>query len=285
MENTEYIIPVLLLIAAIVFCVWFFVFKTKHLKLPNVYLVTGSVKTGKSVLSVCLAVKTYKRNLMRAHVRRFFQSCFKKPLDELPMLYSNMKLRNVRYNLLSLDILERKVRIPHKSVVLIDEVSLVADSMLFKNDLLNQRLSLFVKLFGHYTHGGTLIINTQALKDCHYAFKRSLQSYLWIQSRKPCFGFTLFSVREMTYSDEDNVMNVFTKDNEVDNRPLFMLNNYYKYYDCYCWSVFTDGLQLKVDYDSPILKKEDSLKTGVLVSFQDYQDLKSFKEVKEDEVR
>ena len=45
------------------------------------------------------------------------------------MLYSNMPLNHVKYNDLTIDIIMRKVRIPYKSVVLIDEASLLADSL------------------------------------------------------------------------------------------------------------------------------------------------------------
>ena len=40
-----------------------------------------------------------------------------------------MPLNKVKYNDLTLDIILREVRIPYKSVVLIDEASLLADSM------------------------------------------------------------------------------------------------------------------------------------------------------------
>ena len=39
--------------------------KIKRLKISNVYFISGAVKTGKSYVSVALAVKTYKRNLRK----------------------------------------------------------------------------------------------------------------------------------------------------------------------------------------------------------------------------
>ena len=285
------LIFVLILIALVIFLLWFFIFKVKHLKIPNVYLVTGGVKTGKSFVSVYLAVRTYKRAKRKAHVQNFFIRFLVNPIRKLfkrepfkkkdiPMLYSNMRLRNIKYNLLTMDIVYRFVKIPTGSVVLIDEVSLFADSMLcmtpkYRNSDMHERLMLFIKLFGHYC-GGTMIVNTQALGDCAFEFKRCISSYLWIQSKRKFPFFSLLQVRELAYSDDNNVVNNFQQDSEVDNRPLFILNKYMKYYDYRCYSIFTDGLEMQVNYDNPVLDKHDSAKTEVLLSLQEYQSLKDF---------
>ena len=291
MNQFSTLIFVLVILAIVIFLLWFFIFKVKHLKIPNVYLVTGGVKCGKSYVSVWLAVRQYKRAKRKAHVQNFFirflvnpfSKLFKKEpfkLKEIPMLYSNMRLRNIRYNLLTLDIIYRKVRIPVGSVVLIDEVSLFADSMLvmtkrYQQEKLHEKLMLFIKLFGHYC-GGYLIINTQALGDCAFEFKRCISSYLWIQSKRKFPFFSLLQVRELVYSDDSNVVNNFSQDSEVDNRPLFVLNKYMKYYDYRCYSIFTDGLEMQVNYDNPVLDKHDSCKTEVLLSLQEYETLKDF---------
>lgn len=254
----------------------------KRIKLPNVYLISGGVKTGKSMVSVAFSVKTYKKNLRLAKFRNaiikfiniFLPKRLKFDLPLLPMLYSNIKLRNIKYNLLTLDIILRKVRIPNKSVVLIDECSLLADSMLFKDKKINNQLMLFIKLFGHYTHGGTLIVNTQSIGDLHFSFKRCISNYLWIYSKTKLPFFTKFNVRELMYSDDNaSITNTITTDTEKDMLPFFFLNKYYKYYDCYCYSILTDNLVYQVNYDEKVLSKKDSLKTKTIISLQDF-DLK-----------
>ena len=124
---------VLLVICGLVgiLLIWFFVFKVKHLKTPDVFCIDGGVKTGKSLVTVMLSIKQYKRNLLKTRICNWFTKVFNKlrkfkgkpikPLRDLPMLYSNMPLNNIKYNDLTLDIILRKVRIPYKSVVLIDE--------------------------------------------------------------------------------------------------------------------------------------------------------------------
>lgn len=296
MNNSEIgaIFFFIILIGLVVFLVWFFVFKIKHLKVPDVYLVTGGVKTGKSFVSVYLAVRQYKRNCRKVAVQNFFIRFLVNPIrfifrkepfkkKEKPMLYSNMKLRHIKYNLLTLDIIKRKVRIPTKSVVLIDEVSLMADSMLgrvgkdSKDDIINEQLMLFVKLFGHYC-GGTMIVNTQSLCDCHYAFRRCISNYLWIEVKRKYPFFSLMQVRELAHSEDNDIVNNFQADAEVDTRPLFVWNKYYRYYDYRCYSIFTDNLELQVNYDNPVLSRSDSLKTEVLLTLQDFKSLKEFSE-------
>ena len=262
----------LIIIGIILILILISYLKSKKIKLPNVFLVTGGVKTGKTVISVWLSIRQYKKNLRQVKRYNFIRNLVKKELLELPLLYSNIHLRNVKYVYLTKAILERKERMNYKSVVLIDEVSLLADSMLYKDNEINERLMLFVKLFGHETKGGYLIVNTQSLKDCHYAFKRCISSYLWIHTRSNNVLFSTFKVRELMFSSENETSNNFNEDIEKSTVSLFMLNKYYKYYDCFCYSSFTDNLNI---YNKIYFKnKNDSLKCNNLLSFQNFKTLK-----------
>lgn len=248
--------------------------KLKRLKIDNVFFISGGVKTGKSFLSVALAVKTYRKNLLKWYLTNWLYKLFKKGTCK-PMLYSNIPLRNIRFNPLTLDIIKRKVRIPNRSVVLIDEISLLADSMLYKDKKINDELMIFIKLFGHYTHNGTLITNSQAIADCHFSIKRCLSHYLYINSRMKFPFITKFNVRELIYSDDGsaNVQNNFDSDIEKSMLNLYYLNKYYRYYDSCCYSVFTDCLPFNVDYKVRILRRKDSLKAEKLITLQDFKTL------------
>ena len=223
-------------------------------------------------------IKQYKKNLLIAKIKRFFEKLIKKEYKtEIPMLYSNIHLRNIKYNLFTADILEREVRIPYKSVVLIDEASLLADSMLYKNEDINEKLMLFVKLFGHYSKGGTLIINTQSLHDMHFSFKRGISTYLWIHSKTKLPFITIMKVREMMFSDDtdQSITNAVNEDVEEKLKTLYVWNKYYKYYDCFCYSIFTDNKPIEVNYEYAIKRKNDSLKTNSLVSLRKFKTLNS----------
>lgn len=268
----------MLLIIIILIIVLIIALKSKKLKIPNVYLITGGVKTGKSALSVKLAIRQYKKNLRIYYVKRFLCKCLHKPPVERPELYSNIKLRYIKHHKLTIDIIERKKRIPYKSVVLIDEASLLCDSMYYKHEDINEKIMLFVKLFGHYSRGGTCIINTQSLKDMHHGFKRCISTYLWIHSKAKMPFLTIFKVREMVYSEDNETSNNFNEDVEESTKTVYMLNSTYRKYDCYCYSVFTDDLEIY--YSPEQYGKTDSLKTPYITSFRDWKTLPKEEEPK-----
>ena len=242
----------LLLLITLILVIFIIKIKMKLLKIDCITLIDGGVKTGKSFLSVKIAISEYKKALFKES----FKNLFRKEKHVLPHLYTNIRLRGVKFSLLTKDIVLRQVRIPDKSVCLIDECSLLADSMLYKDTITNEKLMLFCKLFGHYSHGGKLIINTQCIGDLHFAFKRSLARYYWIYHRIKLPFITILKIRELMYSDDNQaVVNTVNSDVENDLKTLIVLNKYYKKYDCYCYSIFTDNLTLY--YDSHILGKND----------------------------
>ena len=102
----------------------------KMLKLSNVALFTGGVKTGKSTLSVYCALRKYKRALFAWKLKRAFLLLFPKKKEklEMPLLYSNVPLK-CDYVPLTEDLVLRKKRFAYGSVIYIQEASLLADSM------------------------------------------------------------------------------------------------------------------------------------------------------------
>ena len=259
-------VSILLVLAIFVIVLFFIRRKLKRINLPNVYLITGAVKSGKSALSVALAINKYRKNLFKWWITRpfqkfkkWFQKVFKKnPNYELPlkpMLYSNIPL-NYYHNRLTFDIILRKKRIPENSVVLIDESSLLADSMMFKSDYINNALRLFFKLFAHaYGNDATCIINTQSFSDNHMSIKRCLGTYLYIYSKVKFPFFTLFKVRELL-NQEETGLSISTGDVEADLLTMFMWNHTYKRYSSRCYSGLTDHLEYEVDYNKAKEKHE-----------------------------
>lgn len=263
---------IILLAVALIILLIFIKRRFKRLIVPNVVLVTGAVKSGKTLLSVHLAIKYYRKNLRQFYFLKFFATLIGKGKDFTypPMLYSNMPLAKVKYNALSRDIIERKVRIPNKSIVLIDEASLLADSMLYNDVFINDTLTSFYKLFAHYTHGGMCILDTQSMKDNHYSAKRCIGNYFYIHSRVKLPFISILRVREMISIDDDNTMNVVDKDLELTLRKVFIWNRVYKMYDCFAFSSFTDYKDYDVDYDVDILGYKDDLKIYNFVTYQHF---------------
>lgn len=287
------IIFILAIIGIAVLLIWFFVFKVKHLKTPDVYMVDGGVKTGKSLVTVKLAVTQYRKNCIKVAIFNFFRRCINKfrkmkkaPLEK-PMLYSNMPLYRVKYNALTLDILKWQVRIPHKSVCLIDEATLLADSLLGmkkdKNkmkefDETNEILTLFLKTYGHQTHGGSCFYNSQNVIDLHFAFKRCTSTYLMVMKNRKFPFFCLLDVRELVHDESGDTKNVIAKDVDDDNKPLFVSKRWYKYYDRYYLDILTKHLKVLVNYNVEKQDRKNKIELKQIITLGNYQKIKEYNE-------
>lgn len=246
-----------------------FLSKYKFPKIGAVAFVTGAVKSGKSTFAYGLAESTYRRVHFRWRIRCFFCKLFKKELPEEPLFYSNIPV-GIPYVKLTKKMLLRKTRCRFGSVVFIDEATLVADSQLIKNMELNERMTLFFKLFGHMSHNGTCIINSQTIADTHYSVKRSLGAYFYVHHiTKWLPFFNLIHIRECLYSDDNtSLVNSVTRDAELDMRKVIVRKSVWKRFDSIAFSSLTDDLP--VDDNLIVLGKKDSLKVEKITSFRDF---------------
>jgi len=259
--------------------IWWIIRKNfKNLKVPSVCLITGGVKTGKSLLSVYLSIKDYKKRHRRWWLATHI---LQKDLEE-PLYYTNVFItfgsskrkhkhrldRNICY--ISLDHLNRDIRFRYKSVIYIQECSLMADNMDFNNKERNIDLSLFNKLIAHETRGGAVYYDTQSVLDSHYSIKRVCSSYLFILRNLNLFLFHILYVREMI--NTENGVNNFDDDVELTMRKVIIPFWYHNKYDRYEYSYLTDEL--------PTRNKDIPLHNG-LVSFNNLYIERSDKRRKE----
>lgn len=257
-------IVLLLIVAGVCFGLHFLSKLFKYPKIGSICMVTGGVKTGKSTFSVALVYREWKTRHRRWKIRKFFQTLFKLPVDEEPLIYSNVPLK-VPYVPLTRDLLTRKQRFNYQSVIYICEASLVADSQMIRDAELNEKLLLFYKLIGHETKGGVLVVDTQAISDVHYSCKRVLSEYFYIHHLTKWIPFFLVAyVREDRYSDDGTVVTVNDKDVEQTLTRVIIPKKTWKLFDCYCYSALTDDLP---SVDSTVVA--DSLKANEIVSFKE----------------
>lgn len=260
-------IQILILIAIIGFGIFLFFKFFKIPKLGSLVLVSGGVKTGKSTTSVYFATKRYKKNLIKVKITNFIRKIFRRPLLEEPLLYSNVPLK-CKYVPLTKELLMRQKRFRYKSIIYIQEASLVADSQLIKNQDLNKSLLLLNKLISHETRGGTLIYDTQQLQDLHYSIKRSISNYFYIHSTLTCFPFfCVVKMREMIHNEADTI-NVVNSDIEESTKRYLIPKRVWKLFDCYCYSKMTDNLPVEDNVING--SKLEDLKVNDIVSFRDY---------------
>lgn len=265
------LVIIALVIVAIV--LWAKIFKIpKH---GNMILVTGGVKTGKSTLSVRLVYKIWKKQIWKYRLynyvfypllHRIFKNKFKEKKDR-PLIYSNIPL-SIPFVPVTQELLMRKQRFVYGSVIYLCESSLVADSMLYKDETINEQLLLFNKLIGHETKGGYLIYDTQSVQDNHFSVKRCLNSYFYIHHTVKIPFFLLMYVREMFYSDDNSSVNAVTEDLEETLKIVVVPKSTWKMFDCYCYSAFTDHL--------PVASREkyaSSLKIDKLCTFRHFKSI------------
>ena len=254
-------------IIIIVILIIFAIFAKTHKKpkMGDVFCVTGGVKTGKSMLSLHMARKIYKKKVFKWRLKNiFYKITFRKAKvqKEKPLFYSNIKLA-CPYVPLTKEIFLREERLNYGSVAFVDEASLLADSMDWKSEEVNVGLKMFNKLYGHETHGGTLVYNTHVMKDNHFAIKRVMNSYIWIHHTIKWIPFIcIMRVREMFFSEDGEMINTAAEDVEKSLYWLIVPKSVWKLYDCYTYSVFTDNLKPKDDVKQGTRK---NLKTDYIV--------------------
>lgn len=279
-----------LLIFLLILFIWNRVKKNfKFPKCSSIAVFTGGVKTGKSALSLSCAIGYYKSHVrkwrfkcvLRFIANRFRKKSKRKSYDEKPLFYSNIPIRGIDYVPLTNDHILRKVRFNFKSVVFVDEASLMADSQLIKVNDLNVKLLLFFKLFGHETHGGICVFNSHNISDLHYALKRCTSQYFYIHHLTTFLPFFVIGhMREERFSEDGTDLNVYNEDIELTMLKLLRSKKIFKMYDSFCYSNLTDNLPLKNDIQRNY--RGDSLKAKDIPSFRsEFQNL--FKEFNSNE--
>ena len=251
-------IILIIIFALAIWALW----KLKIPKCGNLILVTGGVKTGKSAMSVRLVEKIWKKNCFKVKLYNNFFRHFKKnkALKEMPLVYSNVPL-GIPYVALTEDLIYRRKRFRYGSVIYACEASLVAGAMDFKNEDLNENLSLLMKLVGHETRGGSAILDTQAVLDLHYGMKRNLSTYFYIHHKINVPFFLILKVREMIFLEGSS--NEFETDVEDTLKTVIVPKTVFKKYDCYCYSALTDHLPV----EDTIAKPKD-LKARSILTFK-----------------
>lgn len=237
----------------------------KILKVPSVCLITGGVKCGKSLLSVKLSIKDFKK---RHRKWWFFRHILRDKKKEEPLYYTNVQIsfgsirrkkphrldRCIRF--VPLASLMRQERYNYKSVIYIQEASLMSDNMDFNNKVRNVELSLYAKLIAHETRGGALYVDTQSVLDIHYAFKRVASTYFFIQKNLNLLLFHVLYVREMI--NTENGVNNFVDDVDTTTRKVLIPFWYHYKYNRYEYSYLTDELTVS---------DEKNVKHNGIVSF------------------
>lgn len=261
----------LLLVAVVLLLIWLVLRKFKIPVVGSMALITGAVKSGKTTFSLALAIRNYKRNLRSWRWRRFLCRIFFKPIPEKPLFYSNVPVAFPYVQVTTAHLL-RKERFAYKSVVYLSEASLVMDNSLYKDEFITESIMLLCKLFGHETHGGLLILDTQAIGDLPAVLRRCLGQTFYVHHISKWIPFLLIAhVKEQRYSEDGTVVQIESNDSSNgDYQKVLMLKSTWKKFDCYCYSILTDDLP-KNDNIINNNRRTKDLKARRIVSFRKWR--------------
>ena len=226
-------------------------------------------------MSVRLVEKIWRKNCLKVKIYNNIIRHFKrdKRKKEMPLIYSNVPL-NLPYVALTEDLIYRRKRFRYGSVIYACEASLIAGSMDFKEDDLNENLSLLMKLVGHETRGGTAVLDTQAVLDLHYGMKRNLSTYFYIHHKIRIPFFLILKVRELVFLEGSS--NEFNEDVEETLKTVIVPTRTWKLFDCYCYSALTDHLPVEDTIANPV-----DLKAREILTFK--KNKQYYKAVEENE--
>lgn len=272
------LVVIVLIVIAILFLHWYNK-NFKRLSCNAVSMFTGAPKTGKSTLAIYTCTKDYFSYKRHVKIINLFRKLLHRDLLEMPCLYSNIPL-NIKggYVPLTKKLLLGEERFVENSFVYIGEVSLVADSMSFRNmnDITSEEIMLFNKLAGHRSI--RVYYDTQCINDCHYSIKRCLSEYYYIYKLKrvPLLPFAIAYVREERYSDDDSTLNIYSEDTEDTlKKVLINTKKIWSIFDYKCYSNL-GGYQLKPLNNKVIeLDNTSSLKADNVVSFKEFKSIKN----------
>lgn len=248
-------------------------------KINNLVMVTGGVKSGKSTFAIWLTYKKWKHNHKRWKIRKIIRKILHiKKEEEEPLLYSNIPLK-CNYVPVTEELLTRKKRFNYGSCIYIGEISLVSNSMNYKNETLNHEQLLFYKLIAHETKGGTVVLDTQSIQDTHYSIKRSISEYFYIHHTIKIPFFLIMYIREDRYSEDGTVISQYNNDTEESLKRVIVPKYIWKKFDCYCYSILTDNKKIENTITNG--KKLKDLKAKKIVSFNKYRAEVEYDEKKE----
>lgn len=239
-----------LLYFVIGFIVWFLIHKfLSRFKFPKINCLavfTGDVKVGKSGVSLACAYSHYRYIHRSWRIRSFFRKMFRLPIAEEPLFYSNIPLAGVPYCELTTEHILRKKRFNFKSVIFVDEASLMADCYLSKDIKdLNTVLMEFFKLFGHETHSGYCVFNSQSLTDLHISLRKCTSQYFYLHDTNSSFFVPFIAwthMREERYTEDGSTVNSYNKDVEETLKTCLFRKRVFKMYDSHAYSILTDNL-------------------------------------------
>lgn len=245
-----------MIIFLILFAFLLFLFLRKF-KAPlpaSLNMVNGGLKKGKTLSSLYLAIRAYKKACFPFKVRLKFAKLLGASKDkireleaQMPLFYSNIALVNLPFPVYELELstLKFETRLKERSILFIDEVSLLASAHERTLAQISDLISQYFLLFSHCTKGGKCFMNTQALAQVNASVRKPLTDILYIiGSRKWAFlPFISVYYRLERFEFDRDIIDV--QGDIRDKSYKFIVPSWiYKKYDCFAYYGLVEDLPI-----------------------------------------
>ena len=262
MNSTKIIVLIVLIIVSCIVLYIFIRHRLKH-KIETITAFTGGLGSGKTLLSVDMALKLYRKNHRKWKMKKWLfhllhkDSSFK---DEEPILLSNIPIR-INKTLWSTKLKKEHLllqeRIPQKSVILLDEIGAFASQFDYNQKNVVVVFDEFVRFFRHYVDG-YIVTNDQCSENVNLVIRRRINKITNLSNCLVIFHMCFYFSRQINISEEIKTIDAASNEkmNESDTQDnmnfsfKFVFNK--KAYDSRCYSV-----------------RYDSVPTGELSRFQE----------------
>lgn len=229
-----------LLIAAAAILIWKLITSYRMNTYDTVVAFTGGLGSGKSFLSVQMAIRLLKRKRREVWWHNLFHK--KDPLEK-PLLYSSIPVRVSKKEMATVltdDHLLLQKHIVKNSVLLLDEIGGYCSQ--FDYRVVNSEVfDEFVRFFRHYVQG-YLVCNDQCSENIVLHVRRRLNTvYNLMGFRKWFFFFYTVKVRNISVSEE--IKTIEEQDTEDNMTTLFGLLPFFRRYDTHCYAHRYDRVQ------------------------------------------
>lgn len=225
-----------ILIIVLIVIVWKILRSYRLNTYDTVVAFTGGLGSGKSFLSVDMAIRLLKRKRREVWWKNRFRKKGSAKLPK-PMLYSSIPVRiSKKENALILT--EKHLTLQEKliprSVCFIDEIGSFCSQFDYKAknaDVFDE----FIRFYRHYTRNGFIVCNDQCSENIVLQVRRRLNTVYNLMGFRKWFGlFYTVKVRNISVSEE--IKTIEEQDTEDNMTTLFGIMPFFTRYDTHCYA-------------------------------------------------
>ena len=223
-----------LMIGLLVFVLWK-LFTSYRLKtFDTVVAFTGGLGSGKSFLSVDMAIKLLRKQRRLV----WFKNLFKKKGEKLPrpLLYTSIPVsisKKENAVILTEKHLLLQEKLVPRSVCFIDEIGSFCSQFDFKAknaDVFDE----FIRFYRHYTKNGFIVCNDQCSENIVLQVRRRLNTVYNLMGFRKWFGF-FYTVKVRNISVSEEIKTIEEQDTEDNMTTLFGFLPIRRRYDTHCY--------------------------------------------------